>query len=383
MLHKPRSNQFRQGRFNNNRNNKFRERQRKYNEDQEMTQNINKVKGTLIEYIYKTIDISRFKYKLIEYESDLNLLKDKDMRYLLSPNYNGIQGLLIFTTIKDQFYSFIVDRRTLNYNKSQLDLEKVKVIPINIRLDKSIYKGTIIDGVLLYNNMNGVKNFVVNDIYYFRGQDLRNDKITNKMTNISQFIDAYSTEDDVMNNTILIINKLYELNEIQQLVNLYIPKSKYSNSIKGVAFYPEHSGTKLIYLFNNCATSKTDSPTNENVEKTPKPKIIRESKIDNVEEDQVAIFRLKKTSTIDVYQLHAAKKIIKDEKTIIKYVKYGIAYIPTKECSYFCKDIFDNTDEDTILVYCKYYKNKEKWVPFKHANDKKRPDYVDKIEGLL
>ena len=71
------------------------------------------------------------------------------------------------------------------------------------------------------------------------------------MLNFSIFINAYFKQDDLTNNINFVQNKLYVLPDIQQLVNVYIPKSKYNNSIKGLSFYSEYSGMKLIYLYNN------------------------------------------------------------------------------------------------------------------------------------
>ena len=92
---------------------------------------------------------------------------------------------------------------------------------------------------------------------------------------------------------------------------------------------------------------------------------------------------MKKTEIIDVYHLYLGQKVIEGEKKLFKYKKIGIAYIPTRECSFFCKDLFCKTTEDYVLVECKYDSNKDRWIPFKQSIDKKRPDLIDKIEGLI
>lgn len=371
------------------------------------------VKQQLLDYIYSILELSRYKYKLLEFEYDLQLLKEKP--YYVSPNYNGIHSLLIFIKLKDQFYSCIIDRRTLNYNKSQLDLDKVKIIPVTVRLDDSIYLGTIIDGVLLYNNTNGNKNFVINDLYYFRGENMTDEKIANKMLNINTYLENNLKTDSNLTNINFIVNKIYQLKDIHQLVNLYIPKSKYSNSIKGLSFYPELSGTKLIYLYNNCAVDtmqekqdqhnqrdqrdqhhqynsvptvnkiqkkimpnvnniSNDNNNNNNSNNNNNNKVLELPNMNNLS-NLIITFRMKKTDTIDVYNLYLGKKTIEDNKKILKYIKIGIAYIPTKECSFFCKNLF--TDTDTVMVDCKWYPEKNKWIPIKCNNESKRPDLVD------
>lgn len=371
------------------------------------------IKGQLLDYVYNTIELSNYKYKLLEYEYDLPLLKEK--KYYVSPNYNGIHSLLIFIKIKDKFLSFIIDRRTLTYNAKQIDYNKVKIIPVQYRLDDSVYNGTIFDGVLLYNNIDGLKYFVINDVYYLRGKDTTTDKITNKMLSITTYLETIK-EDAQTNNLIFIINKLYELKDIQQLVNVYIPKSKYSKSIKGISFYSEYSGTKLIYLYNNCSqddmrkddmnngqnthnthnihnTSNTSNTYTNNTYNKPQTqtknivkdtfeKEVRQSNVVVDNDSFTATFRMKKTDTVDVYNLYLGERSVENNKKLFKYKKIGIAYIPTTSCSYFCKDAISKSTDDGVLVDCKYDNDKKRWMPVKIVTDKKRPDLVEKIEGI-
>lgn len=92
---------------------------------------------------------------------------------------------------------------------------------------------------------------------------------------------------------------------------------------------------------------------------------------------------MKKTEIIDVYQLYLGQRDILNGKNILRNKKIGIAYIPTKECSIFCRTLFENNNEnkndDYVLVKCKYLQDKEKWVPYKKTDDVKYPDLVDKI----
>ncbi|QKF93839.1 adenylation domain of GTP-dependent mRNA capping enzyme [Fadolivirus algeromassiliense] len=378
-----RQNKYNQNSTNSNTiNDKFTEHVN-HDNDNDYLDNDN-IKHLLLTYIYDTIELSNYKYKLLEYEFDLPLLKEK--KYYISPNYNGIQSLLVFIKIKDKFLSFIVDRKTLTYNINQIDYNKVKIIPVHYRLDESIYNGTILDGVLLYNNIDGMKHFVVNDIYYFRGKDTTADKITNKMLSFTTYLETIK-EDQNMNNLIFIPNKLYELKEIQQLSNVYIPKSKYNKSIKGISFYPEFSGMKLLYLYNNCSQdNKQEDQPQKNTQKdqvSETPKEIRQSNIVVSNDNLTAIFKMKKTDTVDVYNLYIGEKSIEGDKKLFKYKKIDIAYVPTKECSYFCKDAMSKSSNDGILVDCKYDNTKGKWIPYKIITDKKRPDTIDKIEHVL
>lgn len=402
----------------NNHNNKFRkfnknkfEKRHSFPPNTPNQNNVDQIsfvtKKQLLEYIYKTIELSNYKYKLLEYEYDLPLIKER--QYYVSPNYNGIHSLLVFVKINEKFLSFIIDRKTLTYNINQIDYEKVKIIPIQCRLDESIYNGSIFDGVLLYNNIDGLKHFVINDIYYFRGKNITDDKITNKMLNISTYLETINVSDTSLNNIVFIVNKLYPLNEIQQLVNVYIPKSKYNKSIKGIAFYPEFSGIKLIYLYNNCSHEKIEESNNNNNQTSEKSnhsnnnhqnsiatmnipgkmevtsiiKSMKESKLNVSGGENIYItFKMKKTNIVDVYNLYLGHKVISDGKKLFMYKKIDIAYIPTKECSYFCKKSFDDSNSDELIVKCKYDVDKNRWIP-DELSDSKRPDTVDKLKSLI
>jgi hypothetical protein len=202
------------------------------------------------------------------------------------------------------------------------------------------------------------------------------------MLNITTFLESYHKQDSNLNNINFIVNKLYNLNEIKKLVDNYIPISKFSNSIKGIVFYPEESSTKLIYLYGNCSQNRTDSssPSNPAI---AKQRNIRSSKIKLADSEITAVFKLKKADTVDVYTLHLAKILEKNGNKYAKYKKFGIAYIPTKECSYFCKDVFDKVNTDFALVKCKYVLDKDRWIPYEHVTDQKLPDNYSDVSKLV
>jgi hypothetical protein len=328
------------------------------------------MKQYVINYIYSKVDMAKYKYKLIEYEHDLSQLKET--KFYVSPNYNGIASLLVFMKIRDKFYSLLIDRRTLNYDKNKINIDEIKIMQIDIRLDLSIYDGTIIDGVLLYNYINKMKHYVVNDLYFFRGKDMAEENINDKMLNMDTYLNTFMKKDNVVNNIGLVVNKLYKLNEINELVNVYIPKSTYSSTIKGLAFFPEVSATKLIYLYNNCVEVKDQKIDEKNIRKT---------NIEIGDKDITAIFKIKKSDIIDVYWLYVAKKEEDNGKTVLKYNKYMKAFLPTQEISHFCNDLLVGTK--SALVECKYLHEKCKWVPIKLASDKKRPFYKEEVDKLL
>lgn len=380
-----RSNYGNNNRNDNNRNNNYNNRSNNRNNNNNRSNNRNNdqndsltydVKKSLIDFIYSKVQLHKYNYKMIEYESDLHPLKEQT--YCISPNYTGINSLLVFKKIFNKYYSVLVDRKTLSYNQNNVDINKLKITPIAIRLDEKIYNGTIIDGVMLYGVDKGAKTFVVNDMYMFEGKNLMTTKIKFKMIQITQYLETYQKKDKYLNRLNIFPNKLYELSNTKHLINKYIPKCEYSKAIKGVAFNPEMSGTKLIYLYSN---GSKDAKEEFIPGLQPKLTNVRVSNVGTA--GLIKVFRMKKTEVIDVYELSLSYKVEQGGKKLLKFKKFGIAYIPTKECSYFCKDIFDSINNSSVLVECKYVAERDKWVPLKIAKDKKIPDNLEKVRETL
>lgn len=354
------------------------------------------IKEALVDYIYKNVNLSRYKYTLLKVENDLKLLNSNERTYYVSPNYNGVNSMLVFIKMRGMFCSFIVDRRTLSYNRNQLDLNKVKLIQVSVRLDESVYNGTIIDGVLLYNtyststsgngppnrqyNNNNSKTFVINDVYKLSGKDLTDDKINHKMMNITAYLNSCYVEDKNLNSVTLVVNSIYHLKDIKALVHNFILKSKYKSSIKGLAFYSDISETKLVYLYSNCSVSSNSK--DESYDKSPV--IIRDSNIKIPDKAVTAVFRISSTDTVDVYNLSLYSEVIKDGNKFGKYKKYCRAYIPTSQCSYFCKDLLTVADKDSTLVECQWIPDKSKWIPIKAADkDRKLSDSLTDVTDMI
>jgi hypothetical protein len=317
-------------------------------------------KQQLIEYIFNTIDVSKFKYELLQFESELSqLLKQK---YYISANFSGYNCLLVFTKIHDRYFSVIIDRKTLSYNISKVDISKVKITNINLKLDLSIYMGTIFDGIYIINKNN--KLFIVTDVYYFRGQDFTNTHLNTKLLTVFTYLQSNYNANDNENNLLITANKVYELKDIEHLVNTTIPKSK-DIPIKGICFYPEISGTKLIYLFGNenkiVETEKVIVKSDEE-----KHKFIPKKDVEYV-------FEMKCTPNADVYDLNVVEIEERNNKKLLKRVFVDIAYIPNISRSKWCTNMLK--DKKSILVKCKYYIDKSKWEPVE-ISDRKYPSLI-------
>lgn len=214
---------------------------------------VDQSKQQLVNFIYDKINLSNFKYDSLEVESDLPQLITKN--YFVSANFSGSNNLLVFAKIKDRYHQFLVDRKTLSYNAKKVDIKNVKITTTKIGLDVDIYQGSIFDGIFVQNK-NG-KTFIITDVYLFKGQDVTKSNLDSKLFTVRTYLESnYKESKD--NDIMVTVNMLFPLDKTRHLIDIVIPKIK-NFLIRGICFYPEMSGTKLLFKFDN------DSPqTNSN-----------------------------------------------------------------------------------------------------------------------
>lgn len=214
------------------------------------------IKKQLVNYIYDTIDLSKFNYEFLEFESELYQLAKK--KYFISANFSGSNCLLVFNKNRDRYYSFLVNRKTLSYNIKKLDVMNVEINNVTLKLDLSVYKGTILNGIFIMNK--GQRQFIITDVYYFKGQEMLSTPLDSKILTIKTYLESNYYPDDRTNTLMLTVNKLYKVEDIRNVSKNIIPNMN-NYVIKGICFYPEISGTRLIYTFGN---ELRESPTRSN-----------------------------------------------------------------------------------------------------------------------
>ena len=352
-------------------------------------------KKQILDYLYDNLDLSNYNYNLVKDKlSILDVLKNN--KYYIQYNYSGVASYLIFVRVKDKYFSVFVEKKNLSFNKNKVNPSNIRIREIEVSAKLNIYNGTIMEGFLIYDNKKMEVNFVINDILFLAGNKLVNDKLNDKFSMYESYIKSNPIKDKYNSNktTSLQLNKFYELNSIKKLIeDVYNQRSKLylKKLIKGISFVKEVAGQKIIFLFNN--NNKENSSESENKKVYNEDKSYRNKKqylgpaekIKKIEVtgDVTAIFEMRKTQIVDVYELYLLK--VKKDKTTNKIKakkrKHDIAYIPTVECSNFCKFLFN--DDDNVLVDCKYLSDKDKWVPFKLIEGKKNPDRLKKVEEKL
>lgn len=354
----------------------------------------------IIDYIYSSTEISRFKYKILEYENDLNMLTTQ--KYFVSANFSGTSSLMVFIKIYDKFYSCLIDRKTLSYNRQQVRIENVKMTPINLRFDNSIYNGTIMDGVHVFNKRTNTNVFIMTDVYQFRGQDMTNDSIQHKIMNVTSYINSTLKNDKNINNINIVINKLYEVTKIEELISTMEKIGGYD--MKGVVFFPEISGTKLLMLetksnninsvnnnFNDLSSQSIEDREKNTNDIVPPPELkdVQNKKkqkyryICKSDDPVFACLEVRKTDLPDVYYVSCANKENINGKSIIKIIRLGIALIPNTETSMLCKSIINSKVNGKALMNCKFDQNKNKWIPLSEEVKLKLPSLWNEIENKI
>ncbi len=387
--------------------NKFNKSNRNNNYNNRYINNIY-LKKIITNYLYSKIDLSNLNYKIIKYNNELENISIENKIKYIQYSYSGSNNFLIFIKIENKYYSVMIEKNTLCYNFNKLDINRVKIIKVNIRFNKKIYDGSIFDGVYLINKFSNEKKFIINDIHYFTGDDMTYHKIKHKMCVLSSFLDINpNTQDNNLEKIDIILNNVYELNEIKEIYNK--KNNNLSHFIKGLSFIKETSGKKILYFYNsnknyNNKTNKNNNNNNKynkyykksdiyykdpyterNFYKSKEPIQIEDTKkvtkikiVSNVN----AVFEIKETEISDVYSLYLLK-YNKNTKNV-KLKKMSIAYIPTADCSNMCRNIFKNkNDNSRILINCSYNFEKKKWVPCSLAKDVKRPEFIHKVNKKL
>lgn len=387
--HKSHNNHNGQFRHNNHYNKNNNKKEEDAQSDNTVDDNTNiSIKNVVLDYLYIKIEVGDHKYVLIKNIGDVYELKNK--KYYVSGNTCGINSFLIFMKKDNTYYSYLVDRRSISYNRNTLKKSSVRFTEIKLPVDLKIYDGTIIDGVLIDSENKLISKgdaksskmqFMINDIFTFCGKSLLAMNYKRKLFTIKTMLFEYIDNSKTNTNIELFMAPPFEINQANDLFTEYInPYSKKYN-IKGLTFYPETSGTKLIYLFDKQDEKIKNDFIDGTVQINPEIKkednlLLLESsdtkkifKFELVDaeclDDIVVNLEMKKTGISDVYKLYAI--FHSSDKYIKKRI--GIAYIPTYELSIKCKMFF--LDSDNKIMNCKFNSYKGKWIPIDIAETQK------------
>jgi hypothetical protein len=378
--------------FNKNNNFNKNHSNNHYSNNNNNSDEIERIKSYLLDYLYNKMEVGEHKYTLIKNISDVYDMKNK--KYYCSGNSCGINSFIIFLKKDDEYYSYWIDRRSISYNKQTLKKSTVRISKIKLAVDLKFYDGTILDGILIDNNNTIVSNnisgenqkinFMITDVFTFCGKSLITLDYKKKMYTVN-FMFSKMIQEDKSNNVNIFINRPFEINQIESLFKDYIEPNVKNYNIKGVSFYPQYSGNKLIYIFdkeddefkNNLLSGKpildyNEEKNDDDYEYSDKKRIFK-FELSNPEyiDDIIMNFEMRKTNTPDVYKLYGIFSSKNSNSKDIKYIKkrIGCAYIPTYILSLKCSSYFIN--KDTAIISCLFNTNKNKWIPIEEASVQK------------
>jgi len=373
--------------INKNKINQNNQNIKKYNNDLDELSNI---KSYLLDYLYNKIEVCEHKYTIVKNIGDIYDLKSK--KYYLSANSCGINSILIFLKKDDIHLSYLIDRRSISYNRQSLNKSSVRITEVKLAVDLKLYEGTILDGIIIDSDSNIIAStesnnkiqFMVTDVFVLGGKSLITTDYKKKMYLLSFLCEKLIASVDKKNNIQVYISKPYELNEIKSLFNEYICSNIKNYNIKGITFYPQYSGNKLIYIFDkqdekskselingSAQINLINNKEEETFDYSDKKRIFKFELIDpECIDDIVLNLEMKKTQISDVYKLFGifANKQVGSDIVYIKK-RIGCAYIPTYILSIKCKLYFLN--RDSVIMSCLFNTNKNKWVPIDEAETKK------------
>ena len=305
-------------------------------------------KTQIVDYLYNSLNLHSLKYRMLTTFQDLQILKNNE--HYVSPNFSGKNAFIIFKKFNNNYYSVVIPRTSLKYNSSYLDINNLKIFPLNgVTGCANIYNGTILDGKLI-KLKDRTMVFIITDVLYLEGKCLLKDKIENKLINIKVYIENY-IRFTKYNKMKFEINKLYGYNDIKNLI-IENKKNEYYD-MYGIIFYPKVSG--ITILFNDIDFANDTVDINRN--------------------DKTAYILLKKKEQPDVFH------------TFITYnnkiVRCGIAYVPTMKLSRYLKQVFDSSSNNSIIFNCEYNSQFKKWLPIETVENVSKPDTLEKVKQLI
>lgn len=321
------------------------------------------IKSNIIDFIFNSVDLSKFRYSMLNNLQKLNYLQKKP--HYVAPNFKGFNYLIVFTLINNNKYCVAIEKKSLSYHKNQINPSKVVMYRVLINSNNSIFKGSIFDCKLIskLEKRNDKKNLkfymLIKDCFYLMGNQILDMEMKQKMKHLNNILDN-NLGPNCCKNFIFKVNKLWEYNKLPELIYKIIPES--TLRCQGLMFYPHYSGVFTVYLENKNKKIDITNTNNENVESksldliTNYTEMLKSRTYSYEKEGKTKKLWLKKTNIPDVFYIY---EDLNDKKI-------GIAHIPNLKISHLCQEIFK--EFNTAQFLCRYNKNFNKWIPVKFQN---------------
>jgi hypothetical protein len=313
------------------------------------------LKTKIIDYIFSIMELSKYRYNMLENIQQLNYLKLNE--HYVSPNFKGFNYFLLFYKFKDNVqknkessYCIAIDKKNLSYHRKSIDLKKIYMYRLKFYASSSIFMGSLFDAKLVKDIM------LIKDCYHLMGNNIVHMEMNEKMIYLDSII-ANQFHKEYCSNFKIKINKLYKYNMLSEIVKNIIPNCELE--ITGLIFYPINSG--ISYIYTEKAVVEKDKHNNQaNI------KIISNDSYNMIH--QIKEFL---TSRVYSYENNNIKKVLLLEPTDITDVYYvydnhehpdskiGVAHIPNLKVSNYCRE--NITELKKCL--CTFSKQFNKWIP--------------------
>lgn len=241
---------------------------------------------------------------------------------------SGTPYLLFCTQINDTNYCFLIDKKIKD------GYEYPKIFIVHYRFDPELFQGTLFE-VELIRDKNQKWSILIGDIYTMGGNSMKNIQVHDRINHCNDILTNKYIDDDFCNICPLFIKRYFDIQEIGDVLNNFVPKLSYR--IRGFYFVPlKTTYSKILYLLKDDDYKKVNSKNKDLIS-----------------------FRIINTVKSDIYELY----LFNEQKTNIQ--KHSYASIPNIETSKWVKELINTKDE--CIVECKYNTLFKKWVPIKEG----------------
>ena len=343
-------------------------------------------------------------------KKNVNNLKENN--FLVSLSTYGKKHVLFITKYNTKKYCIF-------YNK-----KNDTMIVTQLKFKDDIFMGTLFDGELVKNN-NNKWIFLINDIAYYKGENLVTKSFLERQDIINFILNnEHDNECQNENQTFYISKKVYfEYQNIKDLVNNYMNNLNYKCS--GLYFKNINNfSDNYLFIFPEC---RSDSKILNNGKTIDNEKVLENVDIDDEEEDLFKDVEIIKTENKNISNLPVKTEIknnqyvktnnnLKLEKMTCRFLinstvmpdiyelycknsnnnieKYSIASVPDIETSNFIKSIMVKNDlnediysrienNNAIYVECNYHKMFKKWIPYKKVDSMDNINTINQIQIIL
>jgi len=301
------------------------------------------IKTKIIDYLFNSIELFKFRFKMLDNLQQLEFLKEN--AHYVSPNFKGYNYFLIFMKIDNSSFCIIIDKKTITYQKNKLNINMTKIIRLHIKALNTLFKGSIFDCKFINNN-----TMIIKDCYKFMGNPLLQTEMYEKIQYLSNILPNqiyYSPNFEIKYNT------LYKYEDLDNLIKNIIPKCKYNT--QGLVFFPLYSGITIIYTNNTNKRNKPLVENNDNIENvtynliTDIKKILNNRNYSYENDGEKKKLLIERTDISDVYNVFAND------------IRLGIAHIPNMKTSEYCRNQLKEGESKNFN--CVFNHKFKKWLP--------------------